>query len=112
METVTKEEFELIIKKHYKYNSPKYGLIHPDNCYIGEADFTKKKLIDAIEYFGDNHENGVWINSKFNYNTAEVTTTDGVMKGYNTFNLSKIYKYKHCQIGKPKYIIIFKMLKK
>lgn len=113
IESIGEKEYNLIKNRGYKYNSPKYGIIEPENVYhIGELNFDNQETIDLINNLKIIPENGYKIYSGFNFENAKVKTENGVLKWYDTYNPIKILKYKYCQIGKPKYVIIFKGLDK
>ena len=44
------------------------------------------------------------------YENSDVTLKDGKLQWYETFDNTKIIKYKHCRIGKPKYVIIYQTM--
>ena len=79
---------------------------------IGELNFNNDFTINFINKFFEIREQGFFIPSTFDYETATISTTDGVMKGYDTWNNIKCIKYLHCQLGKPKYVIMFKIWQK
>ena len=109
IESLGEKEYNLITNRGYKYNSPKYGIIEPENVYhVGELDFDNPEIISLADNLKIFPENGYKIYSSFDFENAELKTENGVLKLYDTYNPIKILKYKYCQIGKPKYIIIFK----
>ena len=109
IESLGEKEYNLITTRGYKYNSPKYGIIEPENVYyVGELNFDNPEIINLADNLKIFPENGYKIYSSFDFENAELKTENGVLKLYDTYNPIKILKYKYCQIGKPKYIIIFK----
>lgn len=109
IESLGEKEYNLIKNRGYKYNSPKYGIIEPENIYfIGELNFDNPEVINLTNELGIIIENSYKIYSNFNFETAEVKTENGVLKWYDTYDPIKILKYKYCQINKPKYVVIFK----
>lgn len=108
IETLGEKEYKFITSGGYKYNSPKYGIIEPENVhFIGELNFNNPEIISLADNLKIVPENGYKIYSSFNFENAELKTEDGILKSYDTYNPIKILKYKYCQIGKPKYVIIF-----
>lgn len=109
IETLGEKEYNLINNRGYKYNSPKYGIIEPEDAYfIGELNFDNPEIISLANDIKIIPENGYRIYSSFNFENAELKTENGVLKWYDTYDPIKILKYKYCQINKPKYVIIFK----
>ena len=109
IESLGEKEYNLIKNRGYKYNSPKYGIIEPENVdFIGELNFDNPEVTILADNLKIVPENGYKIYSSFDFENAELKTEDGVLKWYDTYNPVKILKYKYCQIGKPKYVIIFK----
>ena len=109
IESLGEKEYNLIANRGYKYNSPKYGIIEPENVYhIGELNFDNSEIISLADNLKIVPDNGCKIYSSFDFENAELKTENGVLKWYDTYNSVKILKYKYCQIGKPKYVIIFK----
>ena len=109
IESLGEKEYNLITNRGYKYNSPKYGIIEPENVYhIGELNFDNPEIVSLADNLKIVPENGYKIYSNFDFENAEIKTENEVLKLYDTYNPIKILKYKYCQIGKPKYVIIFK----
>ena len=109
MEVLSNDEFNLIYNRGYNYNSPKYGIIKIDeNVFVGKLDFDNPKVLQYIYNLKIVPESGYRMYSGFNFETSEIKTEEGGLKWYDTWNDIKIMKYKYCQIGKPKYVIIFK----
>ena len=49
-----------------------------------------------------------WIESNFNYENGTITSnSEGIYKGYQTWQFLKWFKYNYCLIGKPKRILIY-----
>ena len=107
IEAIEKEEFDTITNDTDCYISPLYGTISLTNAYVGKIDFDNPEFINYIKSLKIFPDEGYRIYSNFNYNTAEIRTIEGIMKYYETWDNVKICKYKHCQIGKPEYGIIF-----
>lgn len=109
IESLGEKEYNLINNRGYKYNSPKYGIIEPENVYhVGELNFDNPEIISLTNNLKIISENGYKIYSSFDFENAELKTENEILKWYDTYNPIKILKYKYCQIGKPKYVIIFK----
>ena len=109
IESLGEKEYNLITNRGYKYNSPKYGIIEQENVYhIGELYFDNPEIVSLADNLKIVPDNGYKIYSNFDFENAEIKTENGVLKWYDTYNITKILKYKYCQIGKPKYVIIFK----
>lgn len=107
METISEDEYKLIKRNNCRYKSPKYGLIDDENAFIGKLDFDNESTISYINSLTLTNDLGFKMYSGFNFENAEIKTEDGKLKWYDTWNNIKIMKYKYCQIGKPKYVIIF-----
>lgn len=108
MEVLSAEEFNLIYNRGYNYNSPKYGIIKTDDSvFVGELNFENPRVVAYINDLKIAPELGYRMYSGFNFENAEIKTEDGKLKWYDTWDNIKIMKYKYCQIGKPKYVIIF-----
>ena len=109
IESLGEKEYNLIANRGYKYNSPKYGIIEPENVYhVGELNFDNSEVTILADNLKIVPENGYKIYNNFDFENAELKTKNEVLKWYDTYNPIKILKYKYCQIGKPKYVIIFK----
>lgn len=109
IESLGEKEYNLIANRDYKYNSPKYGIIESENVYhIGELNFDNPEIVSLADNLKIVPDNGYKIYSSFDFENAELKTENGVLKWYDTYNPVKILKYNYCQIGKPKYVIIFK----
>ena len=68
--------------------------------------------VNVINTFFDIKDKENFIPTSFNYETATISTTDGIIKGAPTWNNVKYIKYLHCQLGKPKYVIMFRIWQK
>lgn len=115
IEAITEKECYAIRERTRKgeppYFSPKYGQIFYDNCFYGTLDFDNdpKTLAAAAHFANIEDVQGFWVPSNFNYEDSTVTTIEGITKGSPSWNCEKILKYCHCMIGKPKYVIIYKV---
>ena len=113
MEVLGSDEFNLIYNRGYNYNSPKYGIVKVDeDVFVGKLDFDNPSVLGYIHNLKIVPELGYTMYSGFNFETSEIKTEEGHLKWYDTWNDIKIMKYKYCQIGKPKYVIIFKAFAK
>lgn len=112
IETVPEENYRSIKIGVTKHFSKKYNAVINDNYILGELDFNNDNTVNLINDFFDIRDKENFVPTSFNYETSTISTTDGVIKGAPTWNNVKYIKYLHCQLGKPKYVIIFKIWQK
>lgn len=110
MEALSEQEYKLITLRHFDYKSPIYGLVKDERAFVGELDFNNSNVISYINSLILTDNYGYKIYSGFNYENSDVTLKDGKLQWYETFDNIKIIKYKHCRIGKPKYVIIYQTM--
>lgn len=78
----------------------------------GDVDVNNQDDIDFINKANIlNEDEGNYIKSNFDYENSTFTTIDRIPKYYPTFNHLLWFKYHHAIIGKPKKIIIYKVIK-
>lgn len=107
MESISEKEFKLLSDTNYNYNSPKYGIINRDDCFITKVNFEDNNFIDYINNIQLIKEEGFPIKTGFDFENSRIVTKNGKFTWYSTWDKLKVFKYKYCQIGKPNYVIIF-----
>lgn len=115
IEPITEKQEERIEKSKLYYGSIKFiknkDIVIPakDIYLYGDVDITSEEDIKYINKFNLISDLGDWFYSKFNYNTGDIFSDEGIFKGYTTFNALDRFKLCHCMIGKPKKVIVYKI---
>lgn len=119
MEALSKQDEdnieELIAHKRHIYFKNVFGEIVDENNILtyGEINLNKSADIETIKDLKlINQDYGNWIPTTFNYEEATVTTKNGIIKEYTTYNSVLNFKYCHCKLGKPKRVIIYNVIGK
>lgn len=116
MDCLTDEEEKIMDKRKDSngqvFYETKDGHIINNNDIIlyGDINFDNKEDVELIKRFNliNEDEDGNWIYSNFNYDKGNFTQIDCINKGYSTWNALLWFKFKHCLIGKPNKIIVYK----
>ena len=117
MEPITEDE-EIRIDKSSDYfgeiqHQSKHGTIRQRDIYLyGVIDFNSEEDLKIIKRFNlvdPDLESFIYTN--FNYDKGVTTTTEGVTKISPCIDPIEWFKYNYCLIGKPKRIIVYKLLK-
>lgn len=108
MEGLTQDEYDTIKNRPKSWlNRDNRKIDITDNTFIGKFNINDENFVNYLNSLFEIDEKGKFINSKFDFEASTISTTDGIMKGYPTWIPSKYIKYCYCQIGKPKYVIIY-----
>lgn len=116
MDCLTDEEEKIMDKRKDSngqvFYETKDGHIINNNDIIlyGDINFDNKEDVELIKRFNliNEDESGNWIYSNFNYDKGNFIQIDYINKGYSTWNALLWFKFKHCLIGKPNKIIVYK----
>lgn len=117
MEAITEQQELRIDKSKNYYGSIRYErddkkTVYSKNIFLyGELDFNNAEDIHNIKQFNLINSDGAWIHSNVNYEDGTFTTIDRRAKQFQTWDCLKLFKYCHLLLGKPKRIIVYKILK-
>lgn len=119
MESISKEEEELIDNSLEQYTSPRLILensltIYPSNIYLyGSVDLDDEhdiKLLLSKDIISDSIMEAAIIPSNFDYdNNIIYSNKNDEFLYHNTWDTLTWFKYNYCLIGKPERIIIYKL---
>lgn len=118
MEPITEEQ-EIRIDKSSDYfgelqYESKHGTIHQRDIYLyGNIDFNSKDDLSVIKRFNlvDPDLNSFKYTT-FNYDKGTaIVNSEGITKLSPSIDCVEWFKYNYCLIGKPKRIIVYKLLK-
>lgn len=85
----------------------------PDDvvCY-GEIDYREGsedcEILDSFNWLDDLVAKGISIPSDYNYDNHECVSPKHFIRWSETFVISKVCRYLHGRLGKPKYSLIFR----
>ena len=117
MEPITEKQ-EIRIDKSSDYFGgmqfeSEHGTIRQKDIYVyGVIDFDSKSDLDIIKRFNlIDQDLQSFMYTPFNYQKGVTFLTDGVLKFTPSIDPINWFKYNYCLIGKPKRIIVYKLLK-
>ena len=102
---------ELVVnKRHVYYKSSSGDIIdEKDILLYGSIDLKDENDISEIKRLKlVDQDDGNLVYSNFNYDSGTVKTVEGRLKHHDTFDPILNFKQKHCRIGKPDRVIIYK----